>query len=394
VFAQGSNVASAGTITLGNGGYFNVTGTTAITDIDFTDDKAGRLVWLRFAGILTLTHNASTLILPTGANITTAAGDMALFVSEGADAMRCLAYTRADGSPLTGGGGSSVDEATASVKVGSSALGAVATPYHSVAAGNAAGERLTTVYEDVFIGYRAGRGAVAGTSTDNVGIGADSLESITNAVENVAVGAFSGFNVTTGDDNTLLGYEAGFNLTTGSNNVFVGQFAGSDSDLATGSSNVFIGYHAGSFDIADVSNTLLIDSNVTDLGALIYGEFDNRLLRINGFLLSKTKVAAKTADYTLTTNDSGGTFTNEGTPAKHVFTLPTAAAGLNFKFIVQDADGLRVTANTGDTIRLAGTVSASAGFTEATTIGNVVRLEAINNTEWIATTIVGTWTTT
>lgn len=101
LWEQGSDVASAGTISLGEGGYFNITGTTTITDIDFATDKAGRRAWAKFSGALTLTHNASTLILPTGANITTAAGDTAEFVSEGSDAVRCVSYQRASGAALT-----------------------------------------------------------------------------------------------------------------------------------------------------------------------------------------------------------------------------------------------------------------------------------------------------
>lgn len=104
LWEQGADVASAGTISLGEGGYFNVTGTTAITDIDFATDKAGRKAWVKFAGVLTLTNGAS-LILPTGANISTAAGDTACFVSEGSDAVRCVSYNRASGSALAGGTG-------------------------------------------------------------------------------------------------------------------------------------------------------------------------------------------------------------------------------------------------------------------------------------------------
>lgn len=114
LWEQGSDVASAGTISLGEGGYFNITGTTTITDIDFATDKAGRGAWVKFAGALTLTHNATTLILPSGANITTAAGDTALFVSEGTDAVRCVAYMRASGAALvSSGGGSAYSKATA-----------------------------------------------------------------------------------------------------------------------------------------------------------------------------------------------------------------------------------------------------------------------------------------
>jgi hypothetical protein len=118
LWEQGSDVASAGTVSLGEGGYFNITGTTTITDIDFATDKAGRAAWIKFAGALTLTHNASTLILPTGANITTMAGDTACFVSEGSDVVRCVAYQRASGAALAGSSsGPSIQSVTSSATV-------------------------------------------------------------------------------------------------------------------------------------------------------------------------------------------------------------------------------------------------------------------------------------
>jgi hypothetical protein len=96
------NVASAATITLGDGAHFEITGTTTIIDIDFTDTTDGRLVWLKFAASLTLTHNATTLILPTGANIVTQAGDICAIKCEGGDNVRCISYLRADGTPISG----------------------------------------------------------------------------------------------------------------------------------------------------------------------------------------------------------------------------------------------------------------------------------------------------
>lgn len=97
---QGTDVASAALVTLGQGSYFNITGTTTITDIDFSPDFAGRAAWVKFAGILTLTYNATTLILPGAANIVTAAGDSALIVSEGTDVVRILRYNRGNGSVI------------------------------------------------------------------------------------------------------------------------------------------------------------------------------------------------------------------------------------------------------------------------------------------------------
>jgi len=53
-----------------------------------------------FTGALTLTHNATSLILPGAASITTAAGDVAVFVSEGSGNWRCVSYTKANGLSL------------------------------------------------------------------------------------------------------------------------------------------------------------------------------------------------------------------------------------------------------------------------------------------------------
>lgn len=101
--SKGADVASAGALTLGtDGNYFDVTGTTSITSI--TTIGAGTTVILQFDAALTLTHHATNLILPGGANITTAAGDHAIF-TEYDSGWRCVAYTKADGTPLAGGGG-------------------------------------------------------------------------------------------------------------------------------------------------------------------------------------------------------------------------------------------------------------------------------------------------
>ncbi len=96
-------LASATTTDLGSvpGRYVSVTGTTTITG--FGTIKAGTIKYLKFTGILTLTHNATSLILDGGANITTAAGDKAIFVSEGSGNWRCFVYTRAAASPSASG---------------------------------------------------------------------------------------------------------------------------------------------------------------------------------------------------------------------------------------------------------------------------------------------------
>jgi uncharacterized cupin superfamily protein len=74
-----------------------VSGTTTITSLG---TKANKVRMVRFSGILTLTYNASSLILPSAASITTAAGDTAIFASDGSGNWRCYSYIRANGTSL------------------------------------------------------------------------------------------------------------------------------------------------------------------------------------------------------------------------------------------------------------------------------------------------------
>lgn len=98
-WAKGADVASANALTLGDdGNYFDITGTTAITSI--ATKGAGTVVKLHFDGALTLTHDATALILPGSGNITTAAGDEAEFVEYATGDWRCLNYQLAGYSPL------------------------------------------------------------------------------------------------------------------------------------------------------------------------------------------------------------------------------------------------------------------------------------------------------
>jgi hypothetical protein len=95
---QGTDIASGATITPASTGWqYDVTGVTGISAIATTNSWTGRLLCLQFDGILTITHS-SNLALPGSANITTAAGDVALFLERGASAWRCIHYQRADGT--------------------------------------------------------------------------------------------------------------------------------------------------------------------------------------------------------------------------------------------------------------------------------------------------------
>lgn len=94
----GANIASASTINLDSatGNRVHVTGTVTITAVTLT--RGPRTVI--FDGALTLTHHATNNFLPNnGSNITTAAGDVAVYESDGTT-VRCIEYTRASGQPI------------------------------------------------------------------------------------------------------------------------------------------------------------------------------------------------------------------------------------------------------------------------------------------------------
>jgi hypothetical protein len=80
----------------------NITGTTTITALDATPfAQVGKIITGKFAGILTLTHNGTSLILPAGgANITTAAGDTFVAEALGSGNVRITDYVRASGASI------------------------------------------------------------------------------------------------------------------------------------------------------------------------------------------------------------------------------------------------------------------------------------------------------
>ena len=95
---KGADIASAGTVNLttATGNAVHITGTTTITAVTL-----GSGMWrlVIFDGILTLTHHATNNNLPSAANITTAAGDRALYWADGTT-VYCIAYERASGQSL------------------------------------------------------------------------------------------------------------------------------------------------------------------------------------------------------------------------------------------------------------------------------------------------------
>ena len=112
---KGGDLTSADPLVIDtDGNYFDVTGTTNFAAMTVA---ANRQFTLQFDGALTMTHHATNLDLPSEANITTAAGDVATFQSTGANTVQCISYTRADGTAIVGAG-YTLPEANATTKGG------------------------------------------------------------------------------------------------------------------------------------------------------------------------------------------------------------------------------------------------------------------------------------
>ncbi|MCI5054859.1 MAG: hypothetical protein MRY83_02055 [Flavobacteriales bacterium] len=201
------------------------------------------------------------------------------------------------------------------IAIGTDALGSNGTGYSNVSIGfesslnNSDGygnsvlgyqalEENTTGYYNTAMGWRALEENTDGHNNSAFGIG--SLTNNTEGEDNTGLGGAALNETTTGNNNTGLGHRAGRYSTTGSDNVFIGadagegtaDYTGSDRNVIIGKGagenmgssrdgNVFIGYEAGSTESG--SNKLVIEnSDANASSALIYGEFDNDILRTNG----------------------------------------------------------------------------------------------------------------
>lgn len=112
-FNGSQTISSAATVNLvtATSPVVIVTGSTTITSFS-TPTTSGDIRYVIFSGTMTLTHNATTLILPGAANITTATGDVAVFVSNGTLGWRCVSYSRYSGKPIVGPASADITDST------------------------------------------------------------------------------------------------------------------------------------------------------------------------------------------------------------------------------------------------------------------------------------------
>ncbi|MDX1406601.1 MAG: tail fiber domain-containing protein [Saprospiraceae bacterium] len=156
--------------------------------------------------------------------------------------------------------------------------------------GQQAGANDLTDVANIGIGSRALRDNISGAF--NVAVGADALLRVTDGLGNVALGNVTGSSNALGNYNVFVGHLAGLGITHDlvDDNVMLGYRAGYQ---ATGSGHVLLGRSAG--EGVSGNNKLFIDNTSTS-DPLIYGEFDNDFVRVNGNLQVQQVIEAVSGD--------------------------------------------------------------------------------------------------
>lgn len=112
-FGSTSNAASAATVDLAatTTRQVVITGSTTISSFGVPSNTSD-FRFVRFTSALTLTHDGNLISLPGGANITTAAEDLAIFVSRGGTGWRCYCYMKANGKAIINPAAADISDST------------------------------------------------------------------------------------------------------------------------------------------------------------------------------------------------------------------------------------------------------------------------------------------
>lgn len=147
---------------------------------------------------------------------------------------------------------------------------------------SAFGARALWTNKDGSYNTAVGLNALAYTTSgnSNTAVGYRALEN-TQGNDNTGTGNSSLQANTTGYENSAFGTGSLQSNVTGSNNTAIGTNSGQEN--INGSNSVFLGYNAGQHETG--SNKLYISNSDADSNnALLYGEFDNKILSVGGRL--------------------------------------------------------------------------------------------------------------
>lgn len=132
--------------------------------------------------------------------------------------------------------------------------------------------------QNTVVGVNAGNSSSTGNY--NSIFGASSGYSLSDGRNNSLFGRIAGNSIVGGSNNTMIGTQSGVSIVNGQKNTFIGNSSGA---FIAGSRNICIGNSTGP-DIDEdraISDRLFIDVQ-NGFTPLIYGEFDNNFVRING----------------------------------------------------------------------------------------------------------------
>lgn len=148
--------------------------------------------------------------------------------------------------------------------------------------GSLAGRKNTYGASNTFVGTGSGQENISGYSNSFLGMEAGNKNE--TGIQNTFMGFRSGISNISGSHNSFFGADSGYYIN-GNENVLLGYRSGWRTN---GSGNIFIGHFAGPNSSSQTTTTILNNQlyihNSSTPQPLIYGEFDNNLLRINGQL--------------------------------------------------------------------------------------------------------------
>lgn len=264
------------------------------------------------------------------------------------------------------------------------------------ATGNAAGG------VNIVISGDGSSGPTFTSASSNVGIGAFVLDSVTSATSNIGIGSGCLGSLTIGNFNTCVGDSALESLISGTANLAIGASAGSSYGAAE-SDNILLN-NSG---VASENNVLRIGSGT---GTSVQQLNEAFICGINGNIVSNAlmvTINSSTNQLGVSTIPAPGTlsWTDEATSfnalvSNGYFTTGTLTAtlpasptqGQVVAIAVDTALITTIRANTGQTIRLANSVSSAAGTATNTFHGDSVYLVyRSSSSSWISTATTGNW---